>query len=429
MTTLPSCMNLYINPNMFYQSNMRQTSSQPQQQPGFYPYSNAGIQSNTMALNSFMIGSYQNTSGWTGLPLISMASRRPRKSSQNYNKHVQPLNFSLLTNHRNTHVENKANERTNNNVCNELEYNDNLMSRLAIHAHGAPLILSGRFPQANKIGIHKNSIILYNGKCNTGNECQTKLGCDETPNISSSTINENLPENSLPRIIKPRKRRKRDRNPSIKKTVDTLGNNKSGDVSFALIDSISNLPVSTYNGDILIENSKSPAIIPPQLETKKHLRKNYHHEELLPPCSCRLCDPNSHIWSFPFRRPCTDKITEIGEKSHIVGVIGSNRSLGVQNQWPSSSQLLEYNISGSRKENLSDTGYSGCEQPIGEHSTNQKTKKIAYVNAAISVNLNLMDCLAYKFTDSDHILDENINDISQKMLETLDLKGDYSIKQ
>ncbi|CAG5087974.1 Protein of unknown function [Cotesia congregata] len=107
--------------------------------------------------------------------------------------------------------------QTHQQVSSHLQ-NRSPLSRLAIHTQGAPLILAGRFHNRGK-PVNSNNVIAAP---NVNNFCNVNI------NSNGNTIDEssNNCENSLPRIIKPRKRRKKDRKPT---NVVTTENSKPED--------------------------------------------------------------------------------------------------------------------------------------------------------------------------------------------------------
>ncbi|XP_066992745.2 uncharacterized protein [Anabrus simplex] len=149
---------------------------------------------------------------WAGMPLISMAStgsRRNRKSSTS-----TPAG------------------RTGKGSCKGVdgEQTRTPLSRLAIHTQGAPLILAGRYSSNNNNNttskgppVRQHPARKYNnGTINNSKEIIEKNSVpgstSATPNSSdtlsvASDESSGHSENSLPRIIKPRKRRKKDRKP------------------------------------------------------------------------------------------------------------------------------------------------------------------------------------------------------------------------
>lgn len=117
---------------------------------------------------------YQRSrAGWTGLPLISMGPPRRGKKQ-----------------------ETKQQER---------EETRSPLSRLAVHTQGAPLVQAG--------GRQAGKGRPYKPRPKTEpKEGKTKERGGDTASVASDESSANS-ENTLPRIIKPRKRRKKDRKP------------------------------------------------------------------------------------------------------------------------------------------------------------------------------------------------------------------------
>ncbi|XP_043257854.1 uncharacterized protein LOC122400443 [Colletes gigas] len=176
--------------------------------------------------------------GWTGAPLISMTSS-PRRCNQRLSPSVglQPQ-------------QQQQQQACEQQVSTHLHKNP--LSRLAIHTQGAPLILAGRFHNRGKIHNTGNVNGIANSLCSTGYvhnngnaarcpqsrpQRSAELSKKSQPNPKADCVNKeaagtsianidslsiasdessgsNNSENSLPRIIKPRKRRKKDRKPA-----------------------------------------------------------------------------------------------------------------------------------------------------------------------------------------------------------------------
>ncbi|XP_076397792.1 uncharacterized protein LOC143266085 [Megachile rotundata] len=184
--------------------------------------------------------------GWTGAPLISMTSS-PRRCNQQQQQQSQQVCDQQVSVH----------------------LHKNPLSRLAIHTQGAPLILAGRFHNRGKVHTSGTANGVGNTVCgnaavnsyihnsgNTGTPSGTMNGGARCPparpqrpvelskkpgnpkpestgagnsiaNIDSLSIasdessGSNNSENSLPRIIKPRKRRKKDRKPGNNVAIST----------------------------------------------------------------------------------------------------------------------------------------------------------------------------------------------------------------
>lgn len=263
----------------------------------------------------------------------------------------------------------------------------NSMSKLALHAHGAPLILTGvsqggcngnagpRYAVApgrqapppmryrNKSNQNAQRVQMQQQQQQQPPQLQLNGGqprvaeslsrhCDRgfqfasdenssnfSGSCSSSTTSSSSPsgggggvgvlpvEACLPRIIKPRKRRKKERKPGS----GGCGSGEGGDFR------------EEANGQDLLSKTSE---------------EDFEDDEVLvsdftTSCSCRLCDPNSHIWSFPLRRVCSresDSFLADPDRSHDlerqesvkdVGVIGGNRLKQQRNEWRGSSSVCD----------------------------------------------------------------------------------------
>lgn len=131
------------------------------------------------------------------------------------------------------------------------------LSRLAIHTQGAPLI------QAQRQTTRKNQ----------------KPPSKPTPTPQQTTQEESPNENSLPRIIKPRKRRKKDRKPQPAAQESTIVTLK---------------PYTPLCQEFSEEEAaakaaaKKPEEPPPQPQ-----------QQVEPHCCCRYCDPAGSVWDSP----------------------------------------------------------------------------------------------------------------------------------
>lgn len=327
---------------------------------------------NSQYPNTFLFNCYPGgvANGWAGVPLISTAKRRPPRKSHNANSAYKSIDVKEFA-----------------------SGSSSAMSKLALHAHGAPLILSGG---ANGLqgggcgegvnvsaGImcgprHANNMsgrlpMRYRNKSNQNahrvqqQQFQQLNGGQRVPQ-SSDTVNRhcdrgfqfNTDENSsifstssgscsssttstatadsgimaaeacLPRIIKPRKRRKKERKPG------SVGAGDSREEEIDRTEDSQDLSSKTSEEDF-----EDDEVLVSDFTTS---------------CSCRLCDPHSHIWSFPMGRVCSlekDSFA-VDQQSSIsdlylhtmtrrnggkdVGVIGGNRQNQQRNEWRGSAQ-------------------------------------------------------------------------------------------
>lgn len=236
-----------------------------------------------------------SANGWAGIPLISTAQRRPG-NNRKFNNAVS------RTRSLGTFDEEKS------------------VSTLAMHAHGAPLILRyNRKPGAAK---KENPTRVEHPK-------QSHV-TDENHSASTNANLTGAPtETCLPRIIKPRKRRKKDRKPVVSTHAPSPNNTKAQ-------------PQSKAPTDIVALNTSSNSS-----------------------CSCRICDPQGKIWAFPLRRSCSDNSAEIESENRRrkdIGVIGDRGITATQvdpqqkNTWRDAVP----ESAAERKHSLSDSGDSGC---------------------------------------------------------------------
>lgn len=178
------------------------------------------------------------------------------------------------------------------------------LSRLAVHTQGAPLILTKTFnPRRNK--NQKNfTPKIYN----QNHSKPSVVDCvSVTSDESSSSANS---ESCLPRIIKPRKRRKKDRKPLVRNQQDCF----STDSASPDIDTV---PIKTYT-PFLFDSSYIYGLVPETLPLGTNTNKSdfevetpkLHHNfedvqevevdlngnQSTTVCQCRYCDPSGQIW-------------------------------------------------------------------------------------------------------------------------------------
>lgn len=355
---------------------------QPQVSSNFYNQNNSNGQ------QRYQSGSYGSQNEWAGVPIV-------KSSGDSRHKKL----FSSRSN--------------------GYEYDENSMSRLAKHTHGAPIIMSSRYRSKSVKSVQ--SFAHENGNLRNQNSngfISKAPSPDEMHNYDDSGYHAN--GTCLPRIIKPRKRRKKDRKPIASASVE---NNPLSPFTFASNQSngyMQSMSVNSNNSSSfqnnLNENFKRPA---PPNDSNLFFNCDFDTSIVLPlpsstssspislsnsslssstttsSCSCRLCDPNCKIWAFPLRRSFSDNSAvemdhhnngnsdgahiETGRKD--VGVIGGNR---VKTDWNSGGEstfslldMIEFSdyknqqkslitdMNRLRSESLSDSGDSGCDLLLG----------------------------------------------------------------
>ncbi|XP_059609937.1 uncharacterized protein LOC132257167 [Phlebotomus argentipes] len=426
---------------------------------------NAGVSPPSQAGQSggFMMNCYQNANGWTGVPLISTASRRPRKQQQQQHHSMPPASKPPPP------------------ATAPQDFDENAMSRLAIHAHGAPLILTGRgyhrkpplvrhpqpmqkipscFPAAaaavqrvaDEFGVYENGHRqLSQAQAShppLPDAFSMAMNSDESSSTSSS--NSHTPDTCLPRIIKPRKRRKKERKPNacqnpnvttmlgsmpVKNNCTNASNGVSLMKSLPLVTTSTQTTIQEFSPASVTAGMMCMAADEPQFAELSGdladpgigLMMNGVDEstEEMSSCSCRLCDPFCRIWAFPLRRSCSDNSGEVEATRRNVGVIGSHiKSSSARNEWRSTPQLCQQqqqqqqqvygtNIDGSRKGSLSDSGDSGCDLLSG-------------LNFATDDLINIADSgKDLPPPNCDFLLTDDCWEIlSRRVMESLDLRSD-----
>lgn len=199
------------------------------------------------------------------------------------------------------------------------------LTRLAVHTKGAPLIVTKSFNH-RKNKVHRNNNggtqtkIFENSNVKRQNKCQDKqrqsnnVSTDAVSVASDESSASNNSENCLPRIIKPRKRRKKDRKPPIlvrPMSQDGFStDSNSPDVDNNLTNLLSLNQFIPFTFDLYGNAYKTPK--PVSLIDRLYIlgdiseTPKLHHsfDEVEEPdingnqssCQCRYCDPAGQIW-------------------------------------------------------------------------------------------------------------------------------------
>uniref|UniRef100_A0A1B6ME00 Uncharacterized protein n=1 Tax=Graphocephala atropunctata TaxID=36148 RepID=A0A1B6ME00_9HEMI len=258
-------------------------------------------------------------SGWAGVPLISMTSSHHRRNKKVLNP-PQGQKYNHRPDHQNGFVKGKDSEDNSQH-----DPDRSPLTRLAIHTQGAPLIQAGRYNNRSRGNYPPTRV--YRGDAappaTTPNKDQP---CGNTDNLSvASDESSGNSENSLPRIIKPRKRRKKDRKPIPGATTATSSTpNESSQYARAVSSPV--VP-SRYEHSASAANSSENNTTDLLSETHVTPVKEKQSEDLIDPlasadefpfgnllddeedrgselsscapatlCQCRYCDPSGVIW-------------------------------------------------------------------------------------------------------------------------------------
>ncbi|XP_055848816.1 transcription factor mef2A [Episyrphus balteatus] len=449
--------------NFFYNFHHHQNQSHQQQQQHqnhhqqqpYHPHHHQQPPPPSQHQNYAMLPCFNqhNANGWAGIPLISTAAssnRRQRKPTVGGGqRHPPPPTPQSMSCNSLQQIYNSNRDLHSN------EYDMNPMTRLAMHTQGAPLLLSGSYNR-NRLNCNRqlrplnpNSSEGYNSSCGNGgsgvggfkpnvpiHHQKTKENNISGPVGSCGGVTNTQSDSAtvacLPRIIKPRKRRKKDRKPLpnttnfIKKMdheTDTGGVFPRRDHHQLYIDQNQHqhhitLPSSSQmlsggggdcgNGFNEFENIRC---------NLKNDEPSHVTDAQDPAtgsiCFCRQCDPLSRIWAFPLRRSHSDNSSDTTEFERAtinknVGVIGSNRS----------QVNLKTTTTGSLSDS-SDSGYgdilSGIQ--IGDNFFQNNHDNNNYLQLQKLPNDLLLSPTA------ESLLTESINEISRKLMETCDIKG------
>lgn len=206
--------------------------------------------------------------GWTGMPLISMAAAGRRTGKESVQAARSPL------------------------------------SRLAIHTQGAPLILAGHYgrnkgPQMGHKGPQVPLRLIVPKHHPSGPILTPLVSRKEPPKTPGSPpVSDNVSvasdessghsENSLPRIIKPRKRRKKERKPSNSSSGGTPDTETPPGQPTSIVTLQPYVPLC-YEFDKFKQRAKKPDKVVPlcPADVRPELDEELHPSL----CQCSLCDP------------------------------------------------------------------------------------------------------------------------------------------
>lgn len=153
------------------------------------------------------------------------------------------------------------------------------LSRLAIHTQGAPLILAPRKAKVPPPPPHRSAPAKAPAAPPQPASDTLSVASDESSGHS---------ENSLPRIIKPRKRRKKDRKPPVGAAPEPIPAPESSI-------KVTHKPYVPLSYDAEPKSSPPPPSPPPP--------RRPQDDETLSSCQCRYCDPAGQIWDPSFLSP------------------------------------------------------------------------------------------------------------------------------
>lgn len=355
MSSIPSsCIDGYGNLTMHQQ--VSSTSN-------FY---NQNINSNA-SQRYFQNGSIAYANEWAGIPLIKSNSSSSSVGISSTSPEQQQ--------HSRYHTKLYPTRSSNG-----YEFDEKSMSRLAKHTQGAPIIMSNsnryrsnKPPKTMQSSFNHENVdsrnFNNNNNSNSGHSYVTlsksstpssvvplaeSNSVEESPNYEDAGYNSN--GTCLPRIIKPRKRRKKDRKPIVSTSnveimnppptqllQQTSATASSYPFTFAPNQSSNGyLPsmTSSRNGNCGSNAFSSNATVKSENFTRTmplndmnlFFNCDFDSNMANPPpssssasspislsnsslssssattssCSCRLCDPNCRIWAFPLRRSFSD---------------------------------------------------------------------------------------------------------------------------
>lgn len=366
----------------------------------------------------------------------------------------------------------------------------------AAHAQGAPLMLNKQQQQkpeywsANTYANGNNpqqqqqqyatKAMQYNGKQQDKTRTPLRYQNSAPASLTSSKTKENLEqqkqtkdtENSssnngdssnsneacLPRIIKPRKRRKKDRKPTnnlvnavylkmdTKSLQDKSSNAQSSNIKsfkstedllkclqkFTQITNLNELKTSNNHHKTDTNYNSSKQNKKDQFSTCSSHSSDINHGI----CFCNECDPLRSIWDYPLRRSLSDSSSsetsgtgslsdnnttssndssEVNwpkNRADIVGVIGSKRNKEQQNTSYNSNNILTSN--NSEHKLFNNNILSGINLASELFKPNNTT---AFSNLDNALNSSTDNMLLLSET-AETLLTKSINEISKKLIET-----------
>lgn len=423
---------------------------------------------------------FQNASGWTGVPLISNVVRRPKKPNGNNQSGLKNSNSG-------------ANHRMHPTMRHIADYDENALTRLVVHTQGIPLtqsntrnrvkmrkpstpneertnatvvknaqnylkkidngqcILNNNYVSENNNNINSSHCNGEGGETGSANEsCAgmfTVFNANEESCGTTQQQQQNQMVTSLPRIIKPRKRRKKERKPA---TAGTTAHDL-----LAPADAINAIDINSNH--ILIgkistsENVLDSKRVSPNNRGNDNASNNNNNNIAgaisdTISCSCRICDPFCKIWAFPLKKSCSDPTAsmsglhtaELTDRvpNPDVGVIGSHRTMGQRNEWRTSLALSPSNSSldskfsneiGTRKNSFSDSGDSGCDILSGLHLATDFLNNIDDIAVIDSPTPPSIANNIYNFVDAaaTAAFVDTVNDLSNEMINGMQFKCDF----
>lgn len=206
---------------------------------------------------------------------------------------------------------------------------DDPLTRLAVHTKGAPLIVTKSYNHRknkvhrnnngnNQTKIFENSNVKKQNKCHDQQRQSNNVNTDTVSVTSDESSVSNNSENCLPRIIKPRKRRKKDRKPPLlarpfnQDGFSTDSNSPDVDNSQNNVLSLNQLVPFTFDLYGSSYKTSKPVSLIDRLYILGDISETpkLHHsfEDVEEPndakdindnetsCQCRYCDPAGQIW-------------------------------------------------------------------------------------------------------------------------------------
>lgn len=299
-------------------------------------YNNSGYQ---MSVDNRYRPRRCNTDGWAGgMPLISFAN-----------------------NHRRTRRPEVSDTRSSSPRVEDSTPTP--LSRLAVHTQGVPLILSGRHNNRRNKNTRRE-VVTQN---RPDPKKDTSRAVDSLSVASDESSGSNNSETSLPRIIKPRKRRKKDRKPHAVRP-----STENQDVCPASPSVVTLKPFivpycytrdrtypprynNSYSESVSeVDKPRVPPLNGPVMDSELSEAPQLHHkfEDVVGPeneieqqpssCQCRYCDPAGQIWDVdrhcysPFlttptfrhdHPPFVDPSSGVFSKKHLAERISSTLDL------------------------------------------------------------------------------------------------------
>ncbi|XP_030376481.1 uncharacterized protein LOC115625544 [Scaptodrosophila lebanonensis] len=352
--------------------------------------------------------------------------------------------------------------------------------QLAVHAQGMPLLQTHKqrhqqtgahwsynstatTANSHKLSDKTRGLRYQSSKLPVPHSKEQQAPVEHPPGNSSSGQDVSPADTCLPRIIKPRKRRKKDRKPMASgvflemdvEVQPATPSSVSLPVSFTrkpcssaeeLLGSLKGTPNTSACHTVPVHLSSPSTMLPytqqQQLQLQQH-PVSQQHDDTHGVCFCRDCDPLRSLWDYPLRRSLSDSSSEQCSGSSSTSSMHSSSDTSCASSVCSQSMHNNNNNNFDETEHFAPiTGSSSRanivgvigSQRSGNNSANSNDVTVAQNESNDSVygdilsGINIADDLFGNsinsntkhspFGRAERLLNESINEISRKLIET-----------